>query len=88
MTVLGAFHTPAHIPTTRTRGSAHAVLVAIVRRLVDSPLDHTVMRTLGGPGAGQGRRPAHPTVRMHAGWRTVTTQDGTRRLGAHWDPDR
>ncbi|MFJ1706592.1 hypothetical protein [Kitasatospora sp. NPDC088346] len=89
MAVLGASHTHAPRTSTTARGSALALLTAVLRRLAASPLDSPVLQAIGGPvgGGGDGGGPTRPTVRMRAGWRTVTTADGTRRLEAHWRPD-
>ncbi|MEU2872019.1 hypothetical protein ABZ769_22865 [Streptomyces olivoreticuli] len=87
MSVLTAVHTRR--ASTRSRGTGRtfrAFLITAARRIADSPLDSTVLRTLPGatpaPGAAGTDRP----VRPHAHWHTVTGPDGRPHLEAFWHP--
>ncbi|SHM93409.1 hypothetical protein SAMN05216268_116145 [Streptomyces yunnanensis] len=85
MSVFTAVH--IHRPSTRSWHTGRAVLgflSAVARRIADSPLDSTVLRTFpsqASPARATGReRPTRP----HAHWHTVTGPDGRPHLEATW----
>ncbi|MEU8579368.1 hypothetical protein [Streptomyces abikoensis] len=88
MPVLTPVHT--HFTFTHRRGTGRVFLTfltflaTVARRIADSPLDSTVLRTL--PGATPAPRPAadERAVRPHAHWHAVTGPDGRRHLEAVW----
>ncbi|MER5547938.1 hypothetical protein ACWDBD_48875 [Streptomyces sp. NPDC001118] len=79
-------HHPLRHHDTRPHGtwqSMRALLVGIVRRVADSPLEQPVLHALDAPTA---RRTAADAGRQrpHAHWHLATSPDGVRHLEATW----
>lgn len=87
MTVLSAFQRRPFHSGARTLESARVVLAAVVRRLVDSPLDSSVLQAMGGATASGSVGTAARGKGLSATWRPVTGPDGVHRLEARWESD-
>ncbi|MFC9741934.1 hypothetical protein ACFVKC_28955 [Streptomyces noursei] len=76
-----------HRPALRrgnTRRVVRDLLSAVLRRIADSPLDSTVVRTLPRPASATGATGRERPTGLHAHWHTVTGPDGRPRLEATW----
>ncbi|MEV5875342.1 hypothetical protein AB0L75_14120 [Streptomyces sp. NPDC052101] len=73
---------PTGIRSHGARQSLRNVLVGIVRRLADSPLEQPVLHALDAPV----RRVTVGAVRQrpYAHWQMTASPDGVRRLEAIW----
>ncbi|WP_043262879.1 hypothetical protein [Streptomyces sp. CT34] len=68
----------------RLIGRLLARFTRIVRRLTDSPLDHTVLHATSARTTAPSPAKTSAPARLHAQWRIVTGDDVCRHLEASW----
>ncbi|WP_055495777.1 hypothetical protein [Streptomyces sp. TP-A0356] len=77
-------HGVRHTTSVRPVGALLSFFTRVVRRLADSPLDHTVLHAAPARTSTPLRAAGFGPGRPHAHWHTVTGPDGHRRLEARW----